>query len=270
MTDLVTTTAQNLVNFTDEQVELIKRTVCKDSTNDELQLFLHVCKKSGLDPFAKQIHAVKRSTKNGPVMSIQVGIDGYRLVADRTGKYAGNDDPKFSFKKDIKGVECKQIDSATVTVYKIVAGHIRSFTATAYWDEYYPGGKMGYMWNQRPKGMLGKCAEALALRKAFPAELSGLYTNEELDKEQAQSDYADELTAPENKIDYKNQADQIEKIKGLLGVLTGDLDLQAKGEFMHKHLKISSFTELKKKKNHELDEIINNLIELDNVQREAV
>ena len=140
--------------FTRDQVELIKRTICQNTTNDELKLFLHVAQKSKLDPFAKQIHAVKRfSKKTGAfIMAIQVGIDGYRLIAHRTGLCAGITDASFTYKVDIHGKQSRHIDAATVIVKKVVAGAVCEFTATAYWDEYYPGEKVGYMWLQRPKG----------------------------------------------------------------------------------------------------------------------
>lgn len=158
------------LKFTQEQVELIKRTIARDATNDELALFLYQAKKTGLDPLARQIHFVKRGGK----VAIQTAIDGYRLVADRTGKYAGNDDPVFDDEEKPR--------KASVTVYKIVDGVRCAFTATARWDQYFPGEKQGFMWNKMPHLMLGKCAEALALRKAFPAELSGIYTNEEMEQ----------------------------------------------------------------------------------------
>ncbi len=167
-------------DWTPEQIQLLKNTVCKNATDAEFKVFCYAVKRSALDPFMKQIHCVKRynKTENRWDMAIQVGIDGYRLIADRTGLYAGSDDPiyddEFSPKK------------ATVTVYKIVAGQRCAFTASARWDEYYPGDKGGFMWRKLPCLMLGKVAESLALRKAFPAELSGLYTNEEMD--QAQTD----------------------------------------------------------------------------------
>jgi hypothetical protein len=110
------------------------------------------------------------------VAVIQTGIDGYRLIADRTGKLAG-----------ISDVEYEEFDDrprkATVTVKKIVGGQIQEFTATARWSEYVQSKKDGTpngMWAKMPFLMLGKCAEALALRKAFPADLSGVYTNEEM------------------------------------------------------------------------------------------
>jgi hypothetical protein len=125
----------------------------------------------------------KKEQRN--VMSIQTGIDGYRLIADRTGQYAGSDDYTFDFNQTqyehMMGGK-KEPTTATVTVHKIVQGHRVPFTATAAWNAYYPGDKMGFMWKKMPHLMLGKCAEALALRKAFPAELSGVYTREEMEQ----------------------------------------------------------------------------------------
>lgn len=157
-----------------DQIELLKRTVCKGATDDEFKIFCYAVKRTGLDPFVKQIHAVKRwnaKTKRED-MSIQVGIDGYRLIADRTEKYAGSDDPVFDNEQNPT--------KASVTVWKLVQGQRCPFTATARWAEYYPGDNQGFMWKKMPCGMLGKVAETLALRKAFPAELSGVYTDEEM------------------------------------------------------------------------------------------
>ena len=153
-----------------DQLDLIKRTVAKETTDDELQLFLYTCRRTGLDPLTKQIHCVKRKGQ----MAIQTGIDGYRVVADRTGKYAGNDDPIFDSEERPR--------KATVTVYKIVDGQRCAFSATARWDQYFPGDAQGFMWKKMPHLMLGKCAEALALRKAFPQSLSGIYTHEEMEQ----------------------------------------------------------------------------------------
>lgn len=162
--------------LTDDQISLIKQTVCKEATDTELKLFLYHCTRTGLDPLAKQIYFQKRrNRKTGKDdITIMTGIDGYRLVADRTGQYAGNDDPVFDDEENPK--------KATVTVYKVVSGIRCPFSATARWDQYFPGDMQGFMWRKMPHLMLGKCAEALALRKAFPNEISGIYTKEEMDQ----------------------------------------------------------------------------------------
>lgn len=173
MSNIVTTTS----TWTPDQIALVKRTVCKNATDDELKLFMHVAQRTGLDPFARQIYAVKRQNFNGEwVMTIQTGVDGFRLTAARSGAYAGSDDGIFEYNQHGNPTKCK------VTVYRIVQGVRCSFSATAKWDEYYPGEKQGFMWRKLPETMLEKCAECKALRKAFPAELSSVYSPEEMDQ----------------------------------------------------------------------------------------
>lgn len=177
MTDKLAIVERQLAvqDFDREKIELIKKTVATNATDVELELFLYTARKVGLDPLAKQIYCIHRkNSKTGKMdMSIQTGIDGYRLVADRTGKYAGNDDYEFDDPE-------KQPAWAKATVWKMVEGQRCPFSATARWSQYYPGDFQGFMWKKMPHVMLGKCAEALALRKAFPAELSGLYTADEM------------------------------------------------------------------------------------------
>lgn len=169
--------------FTRDQIDLIKRTVADGTSDDELALFLEVCRSTGLNPFQKQIYAIMRDTYNSktkrkePRMTIQTGIDGYRLMAARTGQHAGTDDAVFD-------TETAPAPTwARVTVRRLLAGGmVAEFTATARWREYaqtYDGNPSG-MWAKMPYQMLAKCAEAQALRKAFPAELSGVYTAEEM------------------------------------------------------------------------------------------
>ncbi len=187
--------SSNIIEYSPEKIDLIKRTVCKGATDDELQLFLYVANKSGLDVFSRQIHAIKRydSSAQREVMSFQTGIDGYRLIASRTGLHAGTEPATFVI-DDNTGA----LISATVTVYKIVAGQRVSFSATARYSEYVALKKdktPNIFWLTKPFLMLEKCAESLALRKAFPAELSGIYTNEEM--EQADNQSEREIKEPE-------------------------------------------------------------------------
>jgi len=135
------------------QVELIKRTYAKGASDDELKLFITACHGMQLSPFSKQVHLVPRwdSKEGKEVRAIQVGIDGLRATAEKTGKYAGNDDPTFDGEttinystKDKVNNDITVPEKATVTVYKIVEGGRYGFTATARWKEYYPGPKMGW------------------------------------------------------------------------------------------------------------------------------
>jgi len=157
----------------ESKIDLVRRTVAAGATPDELELFFHQARRAGLDPLAKQIYFVKRQGKG----VVQVGIDGLRLIADRTGQYAGSDDAEFGAANE-RGYP----SSAKVTVYKMVQGQRCPFGATARWDEYFPGDSQGFQWKRMPHAMLAKCAEALALRKAFPADMSGLYVHEEMEQ----------------------------------------------------------------------------------------
>ena len=172
------------------QIDLLKRTIAKGASDDELTMFIQVCKGANLNPFLKQVHLVPRwdSKEGRETRAIQVSIDGFRAVAESSGKYAGQDDVVFGEEKEIEfsnkaGKHKLSVPTtAQVTVYKIVEGQRYPFPATARWSEYYPGEKMGFQWHIRPFLMLGKCAEALALRKAFPKLLSGMYAQEEMDR----------------------------------------------------------------------------------------
>lgn len=170
---------QEHVAYSDEQRRLITDVLCKGASETEVEFFMEVSKRCRLDPFRKQIYAVKRwdAALNREALSFQVGIDGLRAIASRTGEYVGNDEPTFEL--DNKGYPTK----ATCTVYRLIQGHRYAFTASVFWKEYAQtkkDGSLTKMWKDRPFGQLGKCAEAAALRKAFPEESGGLYTEEEL------------------------------------------------------------------------------------------
>lgn len=188
-TSLTTAQPNTVVNYSDEQIKVLTDSVAKGATKTELDFFLAVCKRTGLDPFTKQVHFTKRRTWNNDkkgydeVATIQTGIDGYRVIAARTGEHAGTDDALFFNGKGELGETDSTPFKAKATVYRMVKGKKISFEASARWDEYCQRNKEGKpsnLWAKMPYLMLAKCAEALALRKAFPFELSGVYTREEM------------------------------------------------------------------------------------------
>lgn len=157
----------------------------KGTPPEQAQIFAKVCNEKGLSPFSKQIYLMARYDKrnNTTRYTIQTGIDGFRSLAERTGCYAGSDDYLFD-----EGLNVYQMlhnkrntpTTATATVYKIVKGIRVPFTTTIVVAEYKPGAPNDFMWNKMPFLMPGKCAEALALRKAFPEQLSGVYSDDEM------------------------------------------------------------------------------------------
>lgn len=168
------------VTYTRDQVDLIKRTICVDATDDELSLFLARAAKTGLDPFLRQIYSIKRGGKH----TIQVGIDGLRLVAIRSGEADGQEGPHWCGPDGIW--RDTWLDKAPPAACKVVAfrrGQSRGYTGVAHLGEYFQ--PSNGLWKSMPANMLAKCAEALALRKAFPQELSGLYADAEMDQADA-------------------------------------------------------------------------------------
>lgn len=158
--------------------------------------FIESAMRRNLSPEAKQLYLIKRRNKDKETgqwvdqWTQQTGIDGFRIIAERSGKYAGCDEPVFFWKNE------STLERATVTVYKMVQNQRCAFTATAYWEEYNPNQGQ---WGRMPRTMLAKCAEALALRKAFPEDLSGLYTDAEMDQASmvdVQSSVAETRPAP--------------------------------------------------------------------------
>jgi phage recombination protein Bet len=179
-----------VTRFSLDQVDLIKRTICKGASDDELRLFLYQADKTGLDPLARQIYSIERreyrDDKWITVRSIQTSIDGFRLIAERSGKYAGQRGPEWCGTDGAwTDVWLKSSPPAAARVGVLRSDFAEPCWGVARFDAYAQKKKDGTptrMWATMADVMLAKCAESLALRKAFPQELSGLYTSDEMDQ----------------------------------------------------------------------------------------
>lgn len=178
-----TPTPLGTINITPEQVDLVKSVVFKGATDEELKLFFFECRRRGVHPLDRLIHPVVRKDKDGARrVSFQTSIDLFRSEAEGTGEYRGQKDVEYGPMTEWDKIDKKVPEYAKATIKRFDehTGDIIEISATAYWEEYYPGEQLGFQWRKMPRLMLGKCAEALALRKAFPRKLAGLYTFEEM------------------------------------------------------------------------------------------
>ncbi len=208
----ITTTSQSqssiTQHFNSEQLKVLKQQIAPKCSDTELDYFIEVCKQTGLSPFTREIYAISRETWNPetqrkePKMSIQVSIDGLRKRAANSGYYDGS--TTFWCGEDGKWLEVwlksTPPSAAKTVVYRKGCG--QPFTAVARFDAYKQDfkGKLSGLWEKMPDIMIGKCSEALALRKAFPEQTAGLYASEEMDQASNVSPQTQPVSTPQPEI----------------------------------------------------------------------
>lgn len=184
----------------DQLVEVLGASLYPTGAESSIKLVLSYCRAAGLDPMQKPVHIVPMW--NGKLRCMQdvimPGIGLYRTQANRTGQFAGITEPEFGpmITAKLSGQEVTYPEWCKVTVKRqLASGHIGEFTAIEYWLENYAekGGQEksvapNAMWQKRPRGQLAKCAQAQALRAAFP-ELGALPTAEEMEGKTIDADY---------------------------------------------------------------------------------
>jgi phage recombination protein Bet len=188
------------IKITRGQIDLIKRTIFIGAEDDEMRLFFYECRRRGVHPMDRLIYPVVRRDKEGARrVTFQMGIDYLRAAGEETGRYVGQEPPTYGspmkqefeeYDDSTKGWVKKEMNVpewAEVTIKRKdpETGEVVPISHQAYWKEYYPGQKLGHMWRKMPHNQLAKCAEAGALRKAFPRKLGGLYINEEMEQAEA-------------------------------------------------------------------------------------
>ena len=181
-----TTTALSIqdgqTEFNQQQVATLAQLGVANASRGDLAVFFHQAVRTGLDPFARQIYMIERQGKQ----TIQTGIDGFRLVArravDASGESLGYEDTLWCG-KDGQWRDVWLEDEPPAAARVVVLRNGQRFQGQATFKEYAGrkrNGELMQMWATKGALMLAKCAEALALRKAFPQDLSGLYTADEM------------------------------------------------------------------------------------------
>lgn len=206
--------------FNETQLQALRQIGVGNNNRADLAVFFHQCRRTGLDPFLRQIYLITRMTWNPetnrrePKATIQTGIDGYRLVVrravDRLRVKLRHDEPLWCGSDGVWRDVWLDIENPPVAAKYTIYVDGEPFTGTAHYvefaamkDEYSPDTKVngqtvkGQKTGRRipsgkwvppaaggmPAHMLAKCAEALADRKAFPQDLSGVYIEEEMERE---------------------------------------------------------------------------------------
>lgn len=172
-----------------ERLELLKRTITASTplTDDEFKLYLERCRSLGVDPFDRSVHPVRRRRKTKEnkweqYLVFQTGIDVYRQIAEQSGDPFEHGEPQWTPEPETGAqhpVVCRY------TVYRWIKGQRCAFPVVVLWNEYVQkkqNGEPTSFWLRMAFFQLAKCAEALALRKAFPKKFKGVYTHDEMDQ----------------------------------------------------------------------------------------
>ena len=179
----------NQTSWDDAQLAALRQLGVSDASEGDLAVYLNYCQQTGMSPFAKQIYMIGRREKRGNdwivKQTIQMGIDGFRIIAQRSREYQGQTKPEWCGPDGVwKEVWLDKVNNpvaARVGVRR--KGFVEPLYATALWESYavYYNDVLSPMWKKHGPGQLLKCAEALAIRKAFPMDLSGIYEPTEME-----------------------------------------------------------------------------------------
>lgn len=234
MNNVVALQPEKPIDLSASQLKLIKNTVAKGCNDSEFNLFITVCRRIGLDPFRRQIHAIiyNANKPDKRSMTLITSIDGFRAIAARSGRYRPDEDePDVTQNKElISPSNPKGIEKIVVKAWKLGEDDKwHKLSGVAYWDEFapivdgfdeidkgetwqdgnkkltrVPNGKdmldpKNKFWVKMPRLMLAKCAESQALRKGWPEDLSDIYSPEEMHQADTQlaSEALEELEVQE-------------------------------------------------------------------------
>lgn len=236
--DLTITDKQD--GFTPNQVAALQQMGVNGASDGDLAVFFHQVQRTGLDPFARQIYMIGRNQKtpNGweTKYTIQTGIDGFRLIARRAAERShetfGEPSTQWCGSDGVWRDVWLDTVNPPLAAKVVVQRGSGTFTGVATVHEYMgtkkvhdPGNQWHFepnkMWKEKPAIMLAKCAEALALRKAFPQDLSGLYTSNEMqDDAQETQPVQHEQPVQAVVMSTKDQQDRIADLMRQAGVHT--------------------------------------------------